>query len=387
MTDFTLSCRFLVGFLALAVFQTGCAAPEEDITNEQNPPLAVQAVILRPGPYDQVYEAAGTVRARQRAVLASKLQGTVLAVHAKLGDAVSAGQLLAEIDHREVDAEVGRMEAMQAATEEALVQAKSALQVAETEVGLAVVTSGRYQELFEKRSVSRQELDEIVAREKVAQATLASAQARLQESEAHQKVSAAALAAARVRQDYHRIAAPFVGLIVEQHADVGTLAMPGMPLFTLDESQGYRLEVSVPETHLAAVKLGVSAKVSIPSIQLDSEGRIVEIEPAAEPGSHSSLVRISLPAVEGLRSGLFGRGILTLGAVELLTVPLQAVLRQGQLVSVFVHQDGTARRRLIAVGRQFGDALEVLSGVSAGDEVITSDLDRLTDGSPVEVRP
>ena len=109
--------------------------------------------------------------------------------------------------------------------------------------------------------------------------------------------------------------------------------------------------------------------------------------PAAEEASHSSLVRVTLPAAMGLRSGLFGRAVFSLGMANLLTIPEQAVLREGQLASVFMHQDGHARRRLVTLGRQFDGALEVLSGLNEGEEVILSGLSDLVDGAPVEILP
>ena len=377
-------CRIIAGLFSLgwAMAQVACGtaepiAPPQPGSTEQS--VKVQAVTLHAAPFDQRYEAAGTVRAQRRAVLASQLQGAVLAVHVKLGDAVRAGQLLVAIEQKELNAEVSRAEAAQAAAAEAIRQEERSLEAAAAEANLAALTLRRYQELFAKRSVSRQELDQAEARETVAQAAVETARARLAEARAQQRAEAAALEAARVRQQYATVTAPFAGVVAEKHVDAGTVAFPGMPLLTLDESVGYRLQVSLPESHRAAVKMGDRVAASIPAASLQAEGQVIEIEPAAEEGSRASLVRISLPAAAGLRSGLFGRAVFAVGKADLLTVPEQAVVRRGQLVSVFVPSKGVARRRLVTLGRKLDGGIEVLSGLTAGEQVITSGVAALTD--------
>lgn len=371
----------------VALFLASCTTAREEFATRESERATVRVVTLSPSPTRQSYEAAGTVRAGQRAVLASKVQGTVLSVAAKLGDRVRAGQTLAELESEELNAEVSRAESAYAATENLLSQAENSVTAAEAEAQLDALTARRHEDLFAKRSVSRQELDQAQARDKAAQANLQIARARIQELQARREEASAGLRAARTRKDYTRITSPFDGYIVERSVDAGTLAMPGVPLLTVEDAQGYQLEVSLPESHLGVVKMGDSVQVSIAAIGLQTDGRIVEMEPAAEAGSRSSLVRVRLPSAVGLRSGLFGRALFYLGESDLLTVPEQAVIRQGQLLSVFVVSDGQARKRLVALGRPVEDNIEVLSGLTDGEQVVVSDPHLLTDGTPVEIQP
>ena len=254
---------------------------------------------------------------------------------------------------------------------------------------MAELTYQRLQGLLEKRSASRQELDQAEARHRGAQAALHVASARIQEAQAHIELADAALRAARIRAGYNRIVAPFAGVVVEKHADAGSVVAPAMPLLTLDSSGGYQLETSLPESQVSRVRVGDEVRVSIQAIEMEVTGRVEEIEPVAEAGSRTSLIRIGLAAgaARGLRSGLFGRAFFSHGRQDLLAVPPEAVVRKGQLTSVFVISEGVARQRLVTLGRPLDGRREVLSGLAAGDQMVISDPASLVDGSPVEVRP
>jgi membrane fusion protein, multidrug efflux system len=375
-----------VVLLGVTLLLAGCAAAPEQSATAPAGHAEVQVIPVRSAPLEEVYEAAGTVRAGQRAVLASQIQGTILALPVKLGDAVRAGQLLAELDAGELEAALTRAEAGQTVARQAYLQEQNALTAAQAEADLAAVTLQRYQELFEKKSISRQELDQTAARQRTAQAGLDSARARVEEAQARQQEAAAAVQAARVRREYSRITAPFAGLVTEKNVDAGTLVSAGEPLLSIEEAGGYQLEVAVAEAHLPVARIGGPVRVSIPSIGLQIASQIVEMQPAADAASRSAIVRIRLPAAAGLHSGLFGRATFSVGTVNALTVPESAVLRQGQLVSVFVVSDGRARRRLITTGRQSEGKFEVLSGLTEGEQVVVSDPSLLTDAEAVEIR-
>jgi multidrug efflux pump subunit AcrA (membrane-fusion protein) len=109
--------------------------------------------------------------------------------------------------------------------------------------------------------------------------------------------------------------------------------------------------------------------------------------PAADPASRTNVVRINLPGLPRLRSGLFGRAAFPLGARKVLPVPAGAVIEQGQLRSVLVAENGYARARLITLGESRQDRREVLSGLSEGERFIFPIPAGLTDGARVEVRP
>ncbi|MBI3990393.1 MAG: hypothetical protein HY347_12360 [candidate division NC10 bacterium] len=116
-------------------------------------------------------------------------------------------------------------------------------------------------------------------------------------------------------------------------------------------------------------------------------GPLVEIVPAADPVSRTFTAKIALPALPGLRSGLFGKALFVAGQRQGMVVPRQAVVERGQLVGVFVLEEGKiARLRLVKMGKTFGDRVEILSGLAAGERIVVEGAQGLSDGSPVEVR-
>jgi RND family efflux transporter MFP subunit len=227
-------------------------------------------------------EAAGTVRAAQTSDLASQLMGNIVEIRAREGDRVQRGQVLAVIDDSQPRAAVDRATAAGVGAQQQLVAANSDLVLAES-------TLKRYQNLYDRKSLSPQEFDEVKARQ---QATLA----RRDMAQAGQAQAQAALKQAKTSLDYTRIRAPFDGVVTEKKADSGTLASPGMPIFTVEDVRRYRLEVAVNESDLRYVRTGGQVAVAIDALDnAELKGKVVQIIPAADPASRAFLVKIDLP--------------------------------------------------------------------------------------------
>jgi RND family efflux transporter MFP subunit len=165
------------------------------------------------------------------------------------------------------------------------------------------------------------------------------------------------------------------------------MATPGAPLLTIENDANYQLEVSVEESQLGKIHPGDQASVTIEALgnqQLTCS--VVEIVPAADPNSRSYAVKLSLPNISGqqLRSGIYGKARFVSGARNALSVPQRAITQNGQLVSVFVvDQSGTARMRLIKTGENFGERVEVLSGLNDGEQIVSEAFPQLKDGARV----
>ena len=170
------------------------------------------------------------------ATLASQMMGNIVEIRAHEGDRVQRGQVLAIIDDSQPRAAVDRATAADLAAEQQLAGADSDLALAES-------TLKRYQTLYEKKSVSPQEFDEVKARQ---QAALA----RRDMAKAGQAQAQGSIGQAHTSLDYTQIRAPFDGVVTEKKADSGTLASPGMPLFTVEDVRRYRLEATVNESDL-----------------------------------------------------------------------------------------------------------------------------------------
>src|SRR5262249_16002689 len=130
--------------------------------------------------------------------------------------------------------------------------------------------------------------------------------------------------AAQVIQEYASIAAPFSGIVTAKSVEPGALASPGVPLLTLGREGGYRLEVSVGEAGLPARRPGQPVEVVLDALDRKLEARVSEIVPAVDAASRAATVKIDLPALPQLRSGLFGRALFRVGVRRILTVPQSA---------------------------------------------------------------
>jgi len=374
---------------AAAAMLAACGKEKAAPTAEQQAPITVNTVEVRRATLDDTFDAPGTVRARVSAVISAKVTGYVQEVRVKVGDRVHAGQTLAVLAAQDLDAQVARAAAAQLATQSGVQEAEKARLAAQSNAALAAATYQRYQTLLEKRSVSRQEFEEAEARHKSAKAGQEMADAAVARAQAGQRQAEAEVQAAKVTRGYAVLAAPFAGIISEKRVDPGNLAMPGQPLFTVEQAGDFRLEATVEESKIAAIKLGDAARVSIEALGASVDGRVSEIVPAVEASSRSFVVKIDLPnslkAVPlELRSGLFGRATFRGGRREAIAVPEGAVLHDGQLASVFVVDGDVARQRLITLGAKSGELIEVLSGLNDGDRLIVNRPAGLHDGTPVK---
>ncbi len=334
-----------------------------------------------------VYEAAGTVRARTTATIASRVTGYVERVDVQVGDRVRRGQTLITLDARDFEIGVRSAEAGRAEAQSAIPEADSGVAAAKAGLDLARTTFRRMEELNAKKSISSQEFDEASARLKSAQANYEMARARRVQLDSKLAQAAQEVESATIARDWTRITAPFDGIVAAKTADPGNLAAPGAPLMAIEQEGGYRLEAAVDESRLPSVRAGQAVEVELDALRRRLNAKISEVVPAVDAASRTYVVKVDLPTDPQLRSGMFGRAVFPLGAQRSLTAPASALVERGQLQSVFVVEDGAARTRLITAGRRTKDAVEILSGLSAGERVVAPVPPDLQDGARLEVRP
>jgi RND family efflux transporter MFP subunit len=368
-----------------ALISCGGEAPKR-VEAQDAAPVAVSAVLAQAKEWPSGYEATGTVRARTSAAISSRIMGYVQQVSVQVGDRVRQGQLLITIDSSDLEPNVRRAEAGRTEAQSAVPEADSAVAAAKANLDLAQTTFKRIEDLASKNSISRQEFDESSARLKAAQANYDMARARRTQLDSKLAQADQEVRSASVMRDYSRIAAPFPGVVTAKSVEPGNLATPGAPLLTIEKEDGFRLEASVDESRLASVKAGQSARVSIDSIGEDLTARVGEVVPSIDPGSRTYTVKIDLPANSRIRSGMFGRALFQTGSHSAVTAPASALVERGQLQAVYVLEDGRARTRLVTVGARSKDAVEILSGLSAGESLVAAIPPGLQDGARLEVR-
>lgn len=370
------------------VFLAGCReAPQRTEAKSGAAPAPVQTALVATADWPTVYEATGTVRARTTAVISSKVMGYVREVKVRVGDRVRPGQLLVLLDARDLDANYRQAEAARNEASSALPEAENAVAAAKASLELAQVTFGRMQDLFQKKSISNQEFDESSAKLKLARAQYEMAVSKRAQLASRIRQAEEAFAAAQVTRDYSKISAPFAGIVTEKPVEPGNLATPGTPLLTLEQEGAYRLEVSIEESRLPLIRVGLSASVTLDALDRTIDARVSEVVPTVDAAARAFVAKIDLPLVPQLCSGLFGRARFALGRRRVLAVPAAAVRESGQLQSVLVVEEGQARSRLITSGERSPEGVEVLSGLNAGERVISPIPAGLADGARVEVRP
>ena len=369
----------LLRLVPLAVVITGGLSGCSSQRPAQTPaPETVRSVSVLPAQRadsPDLLEAVGTIRAAQTSQLASQTTGNFVELRAQEGDRVQRGQVLAIIDDAQPRAAVDRAMAAESA-------ALQGVAASDSDLALAQSTLTRYQNLYDRKSVSPQEFDEVKARY---QAALA----RRDMTRAGQAQAKAALEQARTSLSYTRILAPFDGVITEKKADPGMLASPGLPVFTIEGLGHYRLEATVNENDLQYVRIGEQVPVVVDALEASQQkGKVVQIVPAADSGSRSFLVKIELSTDSRLRSGLFGRAQFSRGNRSSLLIPESAVVERGQLQGVYVlDQNKIANLRYVTLGKSAGSAVEVLAGLQEGERLVAKPGERDLGGKRIEVQP
>ena len=362
------SCRAAVFALLIATV-LGCGKKHEPVA--QGAPVVVQGATVSTVAAEQipdVQEAVGTVKARSTAVVSSRLTGSVTGVYAKEGDRVGKGKVLIAIEA----VESGAASAGAAAGVE---EAARALDEAHARKKLAEVTFERYSRLFSEQAVTRQEFDTRKTEQEVAVQGVARAEARL--SQARQGAKAAGAVAG-----YGRVTSPISGVVVARQTEAGQTVFPGTPLMTVEGDEGFRLEVAAPEGLLGKVKAGDQLGIAVEGAP--ATGRVSEVVPVVDSSSRTFTVKVDLPS-RGLRSGSYGKAFFKTGSRQAVAVPASAVVTRGALTSLWVvGTDGIARLRLVRLGRTLGERVEVLSGLTAGERIVTAGMERMTDGAKVQ---
>ena len=346
--------------------------------------ISVRTVAVASESWPEEYVAAGTVRARMSATVASKLMGYVREVHVQVGDRVTSGQLLVALETSDLDTSWRRADASREEARSAIPETENAIAGAKANLELARATFNRMKDLFASKSISNQEFDEASARLKSAEAACAMAESRRAQLTARISQAEQERRAAEIQRGYAQMRAPFAGVVTVKSVEPGNLATPGAPLVTIERQGAYRLEVPVEESRLPVIRRGASVSVTIDAVDRTFQAVIGEVVPAVDAASRAYIVKIDLPAMPQLRSGTFGRAHFVLGTRQALAIPAAAVIERGQLQSVYITDNGVARLRLVTIGRKFRDRAEVLSGLTAGEQVVAPVPPALSDGAKVE---
>ncbi len=335
----TLLSTLLLFFLILPGCREGEERAQANFTESQ--PAKVTIVKVQEEEIGNQVEIMGTIQAAERAVIAARINGHIIALPVTLGSRVKAGERLIQISAGEISAK--------------LLQATAQLNQAERNLN-------REQKLLKKDAATPEGVKTQEDAYKIAQAS-------------HKE--------ARTILSYTNITAPFDGIITRKMANIGDLATPGKPLLHLENESNHQVLTDIPEAMVIKMRLGDTVTVSVPAAETTRIGTVAEIAPAADPLSRTATVKIHLPVISNLRSGQFARVFLTESLQKAIMVPIEAVLPFGQMERVFLVENDRARLRLVRTGRRENGKTEILSGLTPGDTIISHGNKNLQDGQKV----
>jgi HlyD family secretion protein len=302
--------------------------------------LTTQRIAMQAIP--AVTEAVGTVQAEQLAAVTSRVVANIVEMRVTAGQRVTNGETLVVLDERDLRHRVE--------------QAQDAVRSAEATLAQAQSDYKRDKPLFDQQVITPYDFEHTQTNLKTAEANVH----RLQQAERE----------AEVNLSYAVIRSPFTGVVVDKLSNVGDLAAPGKPLFTMYEQGHLWLEANVPEDLMDRIHLNAVLTFRIDAVGREMRGRVVEIVPSSDPSSRTVVVRVHLDETKDIVPGMFGRLLIPMKAEEVLAVPASAVIRAGQLTMVDVVSNGRVERRTVQLGRAIGGEFEVLSGLASGETVV-----------------
>jgi len=335
----------LVVPLGIALSVVGCQRQHAPAESVQLPVVNVKTAVAEAKALQATEEVVGTVRSKTRAIIEARVGGRIELLPVNAGQLVKRGDLIAQLDVREIQARLD--------------QARAGLEQADRDLE-------RYKTLIQQNVLTKAEYDTAEARQRIAKAAVTEAETML---------------------GYARVTAPFDGVITRKISDVGDVASPGRGIVELEDPNALRVESNVPEGLVPLIQLGDRMEVSSAGLSGPVSAVVSEMAPAADPASRTSLIKLDLPVKSGLRLGQFVRVAVPVGEKRSLRLPESAVVLRGQMEMVFVDTNHVAQMRLVKTGRKSGGSVEIVSGLAAGERVVVGGAQTLLDGQPLQEQP
>ncbi|PID78912.1 hypothetical protein CSB20_12895 [bacterium DOLZORAL124_64_63] len=341
--------KTLLPAVALLALLAGCGGSTSETNQAQPRDVKVRTTVARLESVPRTVQATGGLEADKSVMVSTRMMGWVRKISVTEGQAVQKGDPLLSIDASDLKAKKAQAEA-------GIVEAKAVLANAER-------MAERFQRLYAEKSVSKQQLDDVLTGRDRAAAGVKMAEAGLREVNVH--------------LSYLDIVAPVSGVVARKMVEEGDMANPGMPLITLEDAGRMKVVAYLGEKDISRVQAGDMVQVQITSLDgatfrvpLD---RVIQ---SANPGSRTYDIEAFIPNTDGrLKSGMFARVTVPVGTREAITVPRAALVQRGQLTGVWtVDSHDIVHLRWIRPGHELDDRVEVLSGLQ-GDEtlVLTSE--------------
>jgi len=289
---------------------------------------------------------AASLVAKQGTTISSRMLARVAKVNVRAGDDVKQGDILIELEKSDLLAQVK--------------EAEQQITAINARVQEAQANFERAKELFEKKIASAFDLDK-------AKANFDSISAELTAAEQSKAQAVTALS-------YATIKSPISGKVVDRFTEPGNTAQPGTKLLALYNPVSLRVEAQVREAVALTLQPGQTINVELLSLMKVFQGKVEEIVPAANTGSRSFLVKVSIDYQQGLLPGMYARMLIPADFSEKITIPTSSITQIGQLDFVWLVENGIKQKRFIRVGNRVSvDQVNVISGLSTGETILLNE--------------
>jgi RND family efflux transporter MFP subunit len=313
----------------------------------------------------------------------SKVAGYLRSIKVDLGDHVREGQVLAELEIPEMTDDISKAAAIVEQTGAEIAASKDELQRAESSHHIAHLSLTRIQDVAKREPglVPLHEVDEVQARDLIAEAQVAAAKSKLRVEEQKTRVAKVEDARLHTLHNYVTITAPFAGTVTKRYANTGSMIQAGiasqsqaMPLIRLSQISTLRLSLPVPESLVSKVRNGGPVEVRVKSLDRIFEGRVARYSAKVDPATRTMVTEVDVANPSGLiLPGMYAEVALQVKQRHrVLTVPLEAIERAGQITRVYaVDPSGVVRILPVQLGIEDARRVEIASGIEEGRQVIT----------------
>lgn len=349
----------------------------------------VTAVKVKRAPAQTELTLPGNIQAVTEAPILARATGYIKRRLVDIGDRVTEGQLVAEIEAPELDQQIRQALAALEQTRAAVQQSEAGLKQGRSTENLARVTSQRWANLAARGVVSRQENDTYQAQYAAQQANVEALEKAVGAAKSNTLAAEANLARLRQLKTYQAVKAPFAGVITLRNVDTGALVNEGNTmLFRVAQMNRLRVYVSVPQADAASVKQGLPGKLSFPDLPGRTfNGVVTRTANALDPTTRTMLTEVQVANGDGsLLPGMYaqvGFSVQRRSATNIIPGDTMVVRADGPQTAV-VDADGTVHFVKIQPGRDFGTEIEVLAGLEEGQLLVVNPSDEVREGAKVK---
>jgi RND family efflux transporter MFP subunit len=361
---------------------------EASVQNEALPEVAV--VVAKKAAAIGELVLPGNIQAVTEAPIVARAEGYVKRRYVDIGDRVTAGQLLAEVEAPDLDQQVRQAQAAVEQAQADLERANAALEQGKANESIAKVTATRWDNLVRRGAVSKQENDQYQAQYQAQAANVKALERAADAAKGNIAAMQANVGRLSDMQGYLKVRAPFAGVVTLRNVDVGTLINTGNTmLFRIAQTNPLRTFLNVPQSSASDVHAGQMATLATPELpDRKFSGAVTRTANALDPSSRTLLVEVQVPNPQGqLMPGTYVEVDLHLPRKDPpLLLPSDAMLvrPEGTMVALLDSND-KVHFQPVTVGRDYGSQIEILSGLSAGQRVIANPNDSVQEG--VKVHP